>query len=142
MSQGRPGGPGSCSDGPHVSARGGGGLESVLGFRVPLARGQTNVVSPLWQTWRVATPRTGRERGGDEQWRWRQVRAGTSPWFATPAAREVAAALAGLAGHGLLYLGKLPDGVPLSWQLIRGAAVAQPEVGSSPKFRDLQALRP
>ena len=57
-----------------------------------------------------------------------QVRAGSAPWYATPEARHIAAFLAGMAGRGLSFLYKLPDGVPVSWQLIRGAAVAQPEV--------------
>lgn len=59
-----------------------------------------------------------------------QVRAGTSPWFATPLAGEVALRFADFSGRGLVFLGKLADGMPLAWQLIRGAAVAQPEVSA------------
>lgn len=57
-----------------------------------------------------------------------QVRAGIIPWFATPLAAEVALRLADFSGRGLVFLGKLADGIPIAWQLIRGAAVAQPDV--------------
>ena len=74
-----------------------------------------------------------------------QVGAGTVPWFATLAAGEVALRLADFSGRGLVFLGKLADGIPLSWQLIRGAAIAKPEVtctvSSMPSYLGL-AIKP
>ena len=51
--------------------------------------------------------------------------------YATPAVREVSVRLAEVAARGLIQLGTLPGGAPVSWQLIRGGAVADPDVRSN-----------
>ncbi len=50
------------------------------------------------------------------------------PLYATPAVRDVSVRIAEVAGRGLIQLGALPGGTPVSWQLIRGGAVAEPDV--------------
>lgn len=50
------------------------------------------------------------------------------PWFSSTQAESVSWQLAQLCSRGVLPVGALGDGTPLSFQLVRGAAVAQPEV--------------
>ena len=57
-----------------------------------------------------------------------QVKARESPFYATPMVRDVSVRVAEVAARGLIQLGALPGGTPVSWQLIRGGAVADPDV--------------
>ena len=58
----------------------------------------------------------------------RQARTREGPFYATPAVRDVSVRVAEVAARGLIQLGALPGGTPVSWQLIRGGAVAEPDV--------------
>lgn len=49
-------------------------------------------------------------------------------WYHSAACARVAAAVALAAAAGVQRMGALPDGLPLGWHLIRGAAVSSPEV--------------
>jgi len=48
-------------------------------------------------------------------------------WYHSDACAAVAAGVAAEAAAGVQALGTLPDGLPVGWQLIRGAAVSAPE---------------
>ena len=57
-----------------------------------------------------------------------QARSQQAPFYATAAVRGVSVRIAEVAARGLIQLGTLPGGAPVSWQLIRGGAVADPDV--------------
>lgn len=49
-------------------------------------------------------------------------------WFSSSAHRHVSAELAELCSRGVMPCGQIDAATPVTWQLIRGAAVADPEV--------------
>ena len=58
-------------------------------------------------------------------------------WFSSPGHRQVSAKLAAVCSTGVMPCAVMPSGqmehaVPVTWQLIRGAAVADPRVKSPP----------
>jgi hypothetical protein len=57
----------------------------------------------------------------------RAAAAAGAAWYHSAACAGVAAGVAAEAAAGVRALGALPDGLPLGWQLIRGAAVSAPE---------------
>ncbi|GAB4814380.1 hypothetical protein N2152v2_001426 [Parachlorella kessleri] len=61
-------------------------------------------------------------------------------WFSSQAAELASWQLAQLCSRGLVPVGALGDGTPLTFQLVRGAAVAQPEdcSGYAPWYNDIQ----
>lgn len=57
-----------------------------------------------------------------------QVLSEEEVWFRGPAHKHVSAELAGLCCRGPMPCGHVDDSTPVTWQLIRGAAVADPQV--------------
>ena len=57
-----------------------------------------------------------------------QVLSPDDVWFSTPAHRAVSAELARVSSQGAMPCGQVDESTPVTWQLIRGAAVANPQV--------------
>lgn len=53
-------------------------------------------------------------------------------WFSSKAHRAVSARMAGLCSNGAMPCGQIDESTPVTWQLVRGAAVADPQVHVSP----------
>ena len=51
-------------------------------------------------------------------------------WFSSPQHMQLSAELAGICCKGPLPCGQVDESTPVTWQLIRGAAVADPQVRS------------
>ena len=71
-----------------------------------------------------------------------QARSQQAPVYATSAVRDISVRLAEVAARGLIQLGTLPGGAPVSWQLIRGGAVADPDVRHCLRFAPVMSFRP
>ncbi|KAA6429590.1 MAG: hypothetical protein FRX49_00025, partial [Trebouxia sp. A1-2] len=57
-----------------------------------------------------------------------QVVSDEEVWFSSPQHRQLSAELAGVCCRGPLPCGQVDESTPVTWQLIRGAAVADPQV--------------
>jgi len=57
-----------------------------------------------------------------------QVVSDEEVWFSSPQHRQLSAELAGVCSRGPLPCGQVDESTPVMWQLIRGAAVADPQV--------------
>ncbi|KAL0028293.1 hypothetical protein WJX79_007931 [Trebouxia sp. C0005] len=65
-----------------------------------------------------------------------QVVSDEEVWFSSPQHRQLSAELAGVCCRGPLPCGQVDESTPVTWQLIRGAAVADPQScrGYAPKY--------
>jgi len=70
-----------------------------------------------------------------------QVVSDEEVWFSSPQHRQLSAELAGMCCRGPLPCGQVDESTPVTWQLIRGAAVADAQVMHSDTARVLFAAR-
>ena len=62
-------------------------------------------------------------------------------WFSSKAHRAVSARMAELCSNGAMPCGQIDESTPVTWQLVRGAAVADPQVHLSPACNVSRTLR-